>query len=351
MGKRKPDKNSCITVNLFHGGVLTVPPFEYAHSDEKQITDVHFEGMSFVQFRKVIRNLVQDPVASLYYCKVDTALRIGIKPLKNDSDVDQFVIFAYQNKWEVNLYVEHNGYDALDIRDQGETIADDEDNESSDAYCSSDDEDLCYVDFHTEVDDNVVIKTLSINDPFLSKLCSNSGQFSNFIDEPVNANIPAIHRRCHTTVVTLSASSSSPPPYHLRCHLPAAATPLPPPPPSRHHRYVHLTTILSSSPLQPPQRTPLSPHHHFVTLHLRNTTSSPHPDATPPPRPSSPRYHHSLITTSPQPPPPKSTATPSPPKRVRLDLGFCTIRVRLGCSTTRVRLVLKTNPTRVRLAV
>ncbi|GKE61012.1 hypothetical protein Tco_1511379 [Tanacetum coccineum] len=56
---------------------------------------------------------------------------------------------------EVNSYVDHIGYDALDIRDQGETMAVDEGNESSDAYCSSDDEDLSYVDFHTEVDDNV----------------------------------------------------------------------------------------------------------------------------------------------------------------------------------------------------
>ncbi|GKC52700.1 hypothetical protein Tco_1075445, partial [Tanacetum coccineum] len=96
--------------------VFTVPSFQYAHADEKQITDIHF--------------------------KVCTALRIGIKPFKNDYDVDQFVNFAYQNKWEVKLYVKHHGYDALDIRDQGETIADDEGNESSDAYCSSDDEDL-----------------------------------------------------------------------------------------------------------------------------------------------------------------------------------------------------------------
>ncbi|GKD11987.1 hypothetical protein Tco_1196394 [Tanacetum coccineum] len=148
MGKRRPDKNHCITVNLFHKDVFTVPPFQYAHSDEKQITDIHFEG---------------------------TALRIGIKPLKNDSDVNQFVNFAYQNKWEVNLYVKHSGYDAVDIRDQRESMADDEGNESSDAYCSSDEEDLSYVDFHTEVDDNVVIKSVITNDPFLNKLCSFSG--------------------------------------------------------------------------------------------------------------------------------------------------------------------------------
>ncbi|GJY88502.1 hypothetical protein Tco_0503130 [Tanacetum coccineum] len=131
MGKRVPDKNRCITVNLFHDGVFTVRPFEYAVSDIKQITDIQFEGMSYVQFRDVIRKLVHGPVASLYYCKVGTPLRIGTK---------------------------------------GKTMVDDEGNESSDAYCSSDDEDLGDVDFHTEVDDNVVIKIVTTNDPFHNKL-------------------------------------------------------------------------------------------------------------------------------------------------------------------------------------
>ncbi|GJZ22628.1 hypothetical protein Tco_0559667 [Tanacetum coccineum] len=156
MGKRVPDKNRCITVNLFHEGVFTVPPFQYAHSDENQITDIRFEGMSFVQFREVIRKLVQVLVASLYYCKV-----------------------------------EHSGYDALDIRDQGETMADDG-NESSDAYCFSDEEDLSYVDFHTEVNDNVVIKTVTTNDPFLNKLCADSPQYINLVDEPVNENVKTV---------------------------------------------------------------------------------------------------------------------------------------------------------------
>nr|GEW86227.1 helitron helicase-like domain-containing protein [Tanacetum cinerariifolium] len=49
---------------------------------------------------------------------------------------------------------EHNGCDAFDVMDQGETMIVDEGNESSDAYCSSDDEDLSYVDFHTKVGDN-----------------------------------------------------------------------------------------------------------------------------------------------------------------------------------------------------
>ncbi|GKD57941.1 hypothetical protein Tco_1291328, partial [Tanacetum coccineum] len=90
------------------------------------------------------------------------------------------------------IRIEHNGYDALDIRDQGETMAVDEGYESSVAYCSCDDEDLSYMDFHTEVDDNVVIKTMTTNDPFLNKLFSNSGPFSGFIYEPVNANVDVL---------------------------------------------------------------------------------------------------------------------------------------------------------------
>ncbi|GKB21218.1 hypothetical protein Tco_0855141 [Tanacetum coccineum] len=153
MGKRVPDKNRCITVNLFYEGVFSVSPFGYEHYDEKQITDIHFEGISFVQFR------------------------------------------------EVNLYVEHSGYDALDMRDQRKTMVDDG-NESSDAYWSSDEEDLSYVDFHKEVDENVVIKTVTTNDPFLNKSWGENTKCINLVDEPVNANDESVvkdtetHRSC-----------------------------------------------------------------------------------------------------------------------------------------------------------
>nr|GEY26789.1 zinc finger, PMZ-type [Tanacetum cinerariifolium]GEY32788.1 zinc finger, PMZ-type [Tanacetum cinerariifolium] len=164
MGKRVSEKNRCITVNLHHDGVFTVSPFEYAFGDEKQITDIHFEG---------------------------TLLKLGIKIIKTISDVDEFVNFGYRNKWQVNLHVEHSGYDALDIKDQEETMADDG-NESSDAYFSSDEEDLSYVDFHTEVDENVIIRNVTTNDPFLNKLCPNNAHFLNVLDEPVFENIETV---------------------------------------------------------------------------------------------------------------------------------------------------------------
>ncbi|GJV31468.1 hypothetical protein Tco_1391868 [Tanacetum coccineum] len=80
----------------------------------------------------------------------------------------------------------------IDIRDQAGPLVHDESNESSDAYCSSDDEDLGFVEFHTKTDDDIIIKTLTTNDPFLNKLCSNNGHFRGFIDEPVNANVERV---------------------------------------------------------------------------------------------------------------------------------------------------------------
>nr|GEY12122.1 hypothetical protein [Tanacetum cinerariifolium] len=68
----------------------------------------------------------------------------------------------------------------------------DDGNGSSDAYCSSDEEDLSYVDFHTELDDNVVINTATTNDPFLNKLCGDSVDFINLVDEPVNENVETV---------------------------------------------------------------------------------------------------------------------------------------------------------------
>nr|GFA77526.1 splicing factor [Tanacetum cinerariifolium] len=57
---------------------------------------------------------------------------------------------------------------------------------SSDEYYNSDEcEEIEGVDFHTKGEENVVIKNLSTQDPFLNRLCTNSGLFRVFVDVPV----------------------------------------------------------------------------------------------------------------------------------------------------------------------
>ncbi|GKE00525.1 hypothetical protein Tco_1388508, partial [Tanacetum coccineum] len=55
---------------------------------------------------------------------------------------------------------------------------------SSDEYYSSDEiEEFDDVDFHTEGEENVVIKNLTTHDPFLNKLYGNNGMFRDYLDE------------------------------------------------------------------------------------------------------------------------------------------------------------------------
>ncbi|GKA11926.1 hypothetical protein Tco_0691472 [Tanacetum coccineum] len=77
-----PSKDQVFTVNLHVDGIFIASPLRYVQGDLKQITDIDFEG---------------------------------IKELKTNSDVQDFVRVGYENKWFVDLYVEHFDYDVMDF--------------------------------------------------------------------------------------------------------------------------------------------------------------------------------------------------------------------------------------------
>lgn len=99
-----PDKKRVFTVNLKHDGCFVCQPFGYVEGDEKQITDIDFEGMSFVEVREIVRRLVHAPLVRMYYCKVGIPLSVGIKELNKDEDVEAFLTAGYEGKWVVDLY-------------------------------------------------------------------------------------------------------------------------------------------------------------------------------------------------------------------------------------------------------
>ncbi|GJZ31521.1 hypothetical protein Tco_0576568 [Tanacetum coccineum] len=94
-------KDQVFTVNLHHDGIFIASPLRYLQGDLKQITDIDFEG---------------------------------IKELKTNSDVEDFVRVGYENKWFVDLYVEHFDYDVMDfINEEANGVLSDG---SSDEYYS-----------------------------------------------------------------------------------------------------------------------------------------------------------------------------------------------------------------------
>ncbi|GJW54843.1 ribonuclease H-like domain, reverse transcriptase, RNA-dependent DNA polymerase [Tanacetum coccineum] len=137
------------TVNLHHDRIFTPTSLRYVQGDEKQITNINFKGMSYVQFHDIIRHLVHGIVHRLYYCPIKTPLNVGIKELKTDNDVDEFSRVVYEQKWFIDLYVEHFDYDVLDfINEEANRVLS---SGSSDEYYSNDEcEKLEEVDFQTE---------------------------------------------------------------------------------------------------------------------------------------------------------------------------------------------------------
>ncbi|GJR71285.1 lipopolysaccharide-modifying protein [Tanacetum coccineum] len=61
--------------------------------------------------------------------------------------------------------------------------------DSSDAYSSSDEEVIDHVDFFHEGEQNVVIKNITTNDPFLTKIYSNNGELLAAIERDANNQI------------------------------------------------------------------------------------------------------------------------------------------------------------------
>lgn len=110
-------------------------------------------------------------------------MNFGIKELKDDNHVEDFLTWGYQNKWMVDLYVEHFDYDVMDfLKEEENGILS---SESSDEYDFGDEgEDIDYVDFEIKGEENVAIQNLTNQDPFLHKPCSNHGIFRGFTDEP-----------------------------------------------------------------------------------------------------------------------------------------------------------------------
>ncbi|GKC88698.1 splicing factor, partial [Tanacetum coccineum] len=147
-------------MNMYHDGIFAPSPIRYLQGELKRITDIDFKGL-------------------------------GIKELKSDSDVEDFLKLGYDNGFMVDLYVEHFGYDVIDLL-KYENVAQQFRDSSDDEYSNVDGEDLENVDFYTTGEEDVIIKNLTTHDDFLNRLCSTGGLFRSGVPKPGSSlpNIP-----------------------------------------------------------------------------------------------------------------------------------------------------------------
>ncbi|GKB49183.1 calcium/proton exchanger, partial [Tanacetum coccineum] len=152
--KKKIAKKVVFTVYLKHDGIFTSWPLKYAQGDIKELNDTNFNEMSYEHLVEIIKWLVGS-FEKVYYYQTGAKLSLGIREIKSDQDI------ADMKKFDRNEEQNNNRIESSD----------------DDYYSSDDCEEIKNVDFQTEGDDSVVIKNISTEDPFLTKLCSTRVMF------------------------------------------------------------------------------------------------------------------------------------------------------------------------------
>jgi hypothetical protein len=176
-----------ITVRLHHDGVFVPNPLKYITGELQIINDIQFEEMEVDDLFQVVERLVVYKPIGLYFSIPGTTLSSGIRELKTQDDMEEFLVLGYQNGNRMDLYTEFNGYDVLqylgndnlhkpsgDVREVDEEVNDQ-------VYADDVTEN---VEFHTEGEENVVFQKLTLDDPFLTKLVG-KGNFIGKRDDPI----------------------------------------------------------------------------------------------------------------------------------------------------------------------
>ncbi|PWA54061.1 hypothetical protein CTI12_AA437360 [Artemisia annua] len=134
--------------------------------DVSRIPDIDFIGITLIRLSKLLSGSCQFPVKELSN---------GLKVIKDDNDLAEFVALGFKNKKEIDLYVEHHGYDLshwLQNEIGPDEVSDDEIGEM---------EDIKGYGYDDAVgDEDVEIPNRTISDPFLNKLCN-----GNFINDNI----------------------------------------------------------------------------------------------------------------------------------------------------------------------
>ncbi|GJW73748.1 hypothetical protein Tco_0133118 [Tanacetum coccineum] len=174
-----------LNVTLHHDGVFVPNPLKYACGSVKILNEIRFEEMQIGNLFEIINRLVLSNANHIYYCLPDTTLTRGIRELKTDSDMAEFMRIGYENNKQMELFTEHHGYDVLEYTANDNLVANNiSDYEESDVSDYDGESDPENVDFHTEGEQGVHFERLSIDDPFLTKLVGN-GNFIGARSDPM----------------------------------------------------------------------------------------------------------------------------------------------------------------------
>ncbi|GJS99798.1 calcium/proton exchanger [Tanacetum coccineum] len=163
-----------LNVTLHHDGVFVPNPLKYVCGFLKILNDIRFEEMQIGELFEIINRLVLNNVKHIYYCLPDNTLTRGIRKLKKDIDMVEFIRIGYENDKQMDLFIEHDVYDVLEYTANDNLVAKNlSENEELNVSDYDGELDPQNVDFHTKGEKGVHFERLFIDDPFLTKLVGN----------------------------------------------------------------------------------------------------------------------------------------------------------------------------------
>ncbi|GKB85256.1 hypothetical protein Tco_0957528 [Tanacetum coccineum] len=190
--KRKKAKKDVFTVNLYYDGLFTSCPVIYFQGQCRVLTHTNFDEMTYVHLLEILKRLVPNGFEKVYYCKSGAKLT-SIREIKSDQDIVDLLKVGYDNGFQIDMYLDHFGYDIMEMveYDRNEELKKTRIKVELD-YSDDDLEEIENVDFHTEGDDSVVIKNITTQDPFLTKLCSARILFRGNVEYGLNEKTPQV---------------------------------------------------------------------------------------------------------------------------------------------------------------
>nr|GEY19826.1 hypothetical protein CTI12_AA098400 [Tanacetum cinerariifolium] len=140
----------------------------------------------------ILKRLVPNGFEKVYYCKSGAKLT-SIREIKSDQDIVDMFKVGYDNGFHIDIYVDHFGYDSMEMVECDRNDEVRKTKIKAELDSSDDDlEEIENVDFHTDGDDSVVIKIITTQDLFLTKLCNARILFRGHVEFGVNEETPQV---------------------------------------------------------------------------------------------------------------------------------------------------------------
>ncbi|GJV36795.1 hypothetical protein Tco_1409272 [Tanacetum coccineum] len=97
-----------------HEGYFTYDPLSYVDGDVEVVENVDLGKTNYERLKEICKECSLFPVHGMYFCAPKVDICKHLKPLRNDSELGNFVKTAYDNGCKIELYVEHHGYNVLE---------------------------------------------------------------------------------------------------------------------------------------------------------------------------------------------------------------------------------------------